>query len=371
MQRVGLKSSGKLGTFCFLCFFAAHHPKASLACVRSAVNRAYVVPCGHSPHCARQPYGAAALLYYPKHRLLRAAVASPRMASSSALRGVARATPPPNQFAAFRKLVDKRMIAGVLCRFARAVELAAQASVDAAAFFGGDSLVLADLHICGCTNLNSSAVFNARGAEQEALLRRSWALLVLVIPILLRRLDANTLLPGTLREEEMDYAARTQAVARKVKNEPVLQPVFQRETSSTFGYNLLLCAALMSLKHLMHPHPSWPAAERRSVESFVLGALDVISRTAGMPACMALYEAYVVSLLEQYMNTHYFEPAFCASVLCKWRSEAVSSVLRARGVLQTGIAKCKQDNADFMARQLADIAKHWLRDCALPSCSKT
>ena len=71
------------------------------------------------------------------------------------------------------------------------------------------------------------------------------------------------------------------------------------------------------------------------------------------------------------MNTRVFEPAFCASVLRKWRSDAVSSVLRARGVLQTGIAKHEQDQAEFYARQRADVAKHGLRDCALPSCSKT
>ena len=66
-----------------------------------------------------------------------------------------------------------------------------------------------------------------------------------------------------------------------------------------------------------------------------------------------------------------YEPAFWAAVLRKWRSNAVSSVLRACGVLQTGIAKSEQSNAEFEARQRADIAKHGLRDCALPSCSKT
>ena len=71
------------------------------------------------------------------------------------------------------------------------------------------------------------------------------------------------------------------------------------------------------------------------------------------------------------MDPRWYEPAFCAAVLRKWRSNAVSSVLRARGVLQTGIAAVQQETAGFEARQRADIAKHGLRDCALPSCSKT
>ena len=49
----------------------------------------------------------------------------------------------------------------------------------------------------------------------------------------------------------------------------------------------------------------------------------------------------------------------------------MSSVLKARGVLQTGIAKDEQSRAEFDERQRADIAKHGLRDCALASCSKT
>ena len=59
------------------------------------------------------------------------------------------------------------------------------------------------------------------------------------------------------------------------------------------------------------------------------------------------------------------------SVLRKWRSEAVSNVLRARGVLQTGIAKSEKNLVEFEARKRANIEKHGLRDCALPSCSKT
>ena len=49
----------------------------------------------------------------------------------------------------------------------------------------------------------------------------------------------------------------------------------------------------------------------------------------------------------------------------------MSSVLRARGVLQTGVAKYEEMNAEFDARQRADVAKHGLRNCALPSCTKT
>ena len=71
------------------------------------------------------------------------------------------------------------------------------------------------------------------------------------------------------------------------------------------------------------------------------------------------------------MNPQNYEPTFCAAALRKWRSEAVSSVLTARGVLQTGLAEAQRVKAAFVARQRDDIAKHGMRDCALPSCAKT
>ena len=132
---------------------------------------------------------------------------------------------------------------------------------------------------------------------------------------------------------------------------------------------MLLDALLRSLNFLALP--LWTTAQERIVESFVLQALDVIPRTGGIRADTAPGEAYVVSFIETRMEQQHYEPAFYAAVIRKWRSVAVSSVLRARGVLQTGIDDVKRDRAEFKARQRADIAWHGLRDCTLSSCSKT
>ena len=139
------------------------------------------------------------------------------MASSSSQRGAApRAPPPPDQLAAFYKLVDKSVIAGLLNRNARIVELSAQAAVQAEALFGDDSLVVARLRYDESEALASSSLA-ASGAETKALLRRSFTALLSLIPLLLRRLEANTLLPGTLREEELDYEAHAQAAVKKAQ----------------------------------------------------------------------------------------------------------------------------------------------------------
>ena len=288
--------------------------------------------------------------------------------ASSAQRGTTRAPPPPAQLAFFYKLVDKKVIAGVLCRDARNAELSGQAAVQAEALFGDDSLVVAHLR-----RGEGVALFNmsceANGAEEVALFKRSWGVLLSLIPLLLRRLEANTLLPGTITEVEMDFEIHMKAAMMKAMNEPVPPPAVLRAWASTMGYNTLLSAMLMSLEVLQLP--LWPATQRRSVESFVLQGLDVIPRTAGIPASLITGEDDLVAFIETKVSPQHHGPAFCSAVLRKWRSDAVSNVLRARGVLQTGIAKRDQTKAEFDARQRADIAKHGLRDCALPSCAKT
>ena len=260
------------------------------------------------------------------------------------------------------------MVAGQLCRAARDVELSALASTQAVALFGDDSLVVANLRGSESAALNNLNL-EASGAEKEALLRRSFAVLLSLIPLLLRRLEANTLLPGTIREEELDFDAHKQAAIRKAANEPVPFPAELRALTSTMGYDTLLHALFRSLD--LVKLPMWPAAQKAMVEWFVLQGLDVIPRTAGIPAGMIVNEADLVAIIEKDMNPRNYELAFCAVVLRKWRSDAVSNVLRSRGVLQTGIAAREQSVAEFYARQRADVAKHGLRDCALPLCFKT
>ena len=207
-------------------------------------------------------------------------------------------------------------------------------------------------------------------AEKEAFLRQSWALLLSTMAILLRRLESNTLLPGTIREEELDHAVYQQVAIQKAKNRLARPPAVLQAWASTLGYDLLLEVMHRGLDLL--PLSLWPAAQKRSMQSFVFQGLDVIPRTAGIPAVLIAGEDNLVATIEEKdMTPGLYDPMFWAAVLRKWRSEAVSSVLRARGVLQTGTAKSEQTAAEFEGRKRADIVRHGLRDCALPSCSKT
>ena len=89
-----------------------------------------------------------------------------------------------------------------------------------------------------------------------------------------------------------------------------------------------------------------------------------------VPVALIVGEDHVVAAFKD-VNPQHYERVFCAAMLRKWQSNAVSSVLRARAVLQTGVATSKQNRAEFEVLKRADVAKHGLRECALPSCSKT
>ena len=96
-----------------------------------------------------------------------------------------------------------------------------------------------------------------------------------VINLLLRRIADNTVLPGTIREEELDYAAHAQAALFKATTDPLPSSAVLRAWASTLGYEALLSAMHRSLDLLLYL-PYWPAVQKRMVESFVLQGLDVI-----------------------------------------------------------------------------------------------
>ena len=218
--------------------------------VRSApvLARVLRLPPLSPPHCdAPSPFFAPpsppALLRLRRRVLLF--VCGHAMASSPSQRDATRAPPPPDQLASFHSLVDKWVNAGVLCRHARDAELSAKAAEKGKALFGDDSLAVAHLQMGESMVLNHLAM-SASGAEQQALYRRSWSALLSVIAILQCRLEANTLLPGTVRKEETDFYEHqlTATAAAKEIRVPPLSAL--QDLISTIGYDVLLNALYRS-----------------------------------------------------------------------------------------------------------------------------
>ena len=156
------------------------------------------------------------------------------------------------------------------------------------------------------------------------------------------------------------------SAAYRANNEPVSANAQLRAVGQMMGYNVLLEAAVKTVKLLGSRR--WPRAQELSAQSFVLDALDVIPRTAGALVTMPC-ERSLVNMVET-MDLSTCEPTFRNALLRKWRSPAVSNVLRARGTLQTAVAGHEQIKAEFEARRREDIKKIGLRECAWPSCDK-
>ena len=233
--------------------------------------------------------------------------------------------------------------------------------------WGNNSLIVADLRMGEAVALREVAFASSSTSEKEALRRRAWAILVPVHALLLRRLADNTLLPGTIKVEEVTYDARLQAFVRKAADKPPLSDAALHSLGVSFGYKTLIKVASCTLALLIELRGSGLLQE--SAHAFVLTALDAIPRTATTHTRMES-EANLVAIMETHIKPQNFEPSFCAAVLRKWRSSAVTDVLRTRGVLQAGVAANEEISAVFKARQRADIEKIGLRECAWPSCDK-
>ena len=297
------------------------------------------------------------------------------MAASSE-RGAARAPvalpaplppPQPEELAAFYALAEKQTTACVLSRHTRSAELADRAARHAARLWGEHSLVVADQRLLEAASLRELALASTSSSEQEALRRRAWAILVPVQALLLRRLTDNTLLPGTIKEEEVTYYARTQVFTWKAKDDSVPSQAALQALGGALEYKTLLDAVFDMLNLLIEVQGS--ALPRESAHSFVLTALDAIPRTKTMNTKLSSEED-LVAMMETRMKPQNYEPSFCAAVLRKWRSSAVADVLRARGSLQTGVAAHQDSHVEFQARRRADIEKIALRECSWPSCDK-
>ena len=240
---------------------------------------------------------------------------------------------------------------------------------------GNNSLVVAHLRVGEVGSLRGLANASTSSSEQEALRRRASAILAPVHALLLRRLTDNTLLPGTENEEEVVYDARMVAFVCKAKDKRVLpdDDTDLQAHGVLLGYTTLLDAVYFTLALLSELRGF--KLPQESAHAFVLTALDAIPRTATMQRelqseeCISSEED-LVAMMETQIKPHYFEPPFYAALLRKWRSSAVADVLRARGVLHTGVAAYNEALAGFQARQRADIAKIGLRECAWPPCDK-
>ena len=114
------------------------------------------------------------------------------------------------------------------------------------------------------------------------------------------------------------------------------------------------------------------ADEVHKVESFVLRVVDSMQPAAQslaeyrLPEEIALASSLQGALAGDYPRLN---AAFIASLRSKWTAAAMMQMRRARGLLDKSEV-VKGIVEEDKTRWRADIAKHGLKECALPSCGK-
>ena len=274
---------------------------------------------------------------------------------------------PSRRLVALFALAERATTAGVLGRDAHAAELYERAALLAEALCLPDSLAVVHARHGQVIAIRNSSCGMPPGPAKDELRRRAWALLLPLHAPLLRRAAANTLLPGTVRREEVDYQIHAQAAVDKVKRASSNALAAQGDPAGQLVGFVTLCDVMAATLNGL-PDSHWPAEECASAQAFVLAAIDFYPRTAGI-AQSTSSEAQMLAFVET-MHERAYDPDFQDAVLRKWRSAEVSGVLRARGMLQLGTAVYDDSVTEFRARRLDDIAKTGLQECALPSCAK-
>ena len=200
--------------------------------------------------------------------------------------------------------------------------------------------------------------------EKAALDDEAWALVSGCLPLLVRRMDDNTMLPGRGTAVELAFFKRF-TVTRQTAFGHLLQSSRQLQlVGLSLGYATALLAAGGLLALLC-----W----RRDVEaqSFVLRVVDCMLTAGRSLTGFTLGEEinFADTIRSAFSGAFPYDAAFVASLRSKWTSAAMVQTRRERGLLDAS-ARVNQTVKAGSARWRADVAEHGLKECALPSCDK-
>ena len=207
--------------------------------------------------------------------------------------------------------------------------------------------------------------------ERTALLAESWALVSSSLPLIVRRMDDNAMLPGRGTAVELAFCKRFRQLTRVVFGWP---PHTARELQLeglTLGYSTAARAARRVLSCIAQTH-GLNAVEVLEAQAFLLRVVDSMQSAALSLADSRLQEEAALSFTLQQavtLKNAGLDPAFITSLRAKWSSAAMVQMRRARGLLDT-TQESKEVIKASASKLLADVAKHGLMECALPSCGK-
>ena len=200
--------------------------------------------------------------------------------------------------------------------------------------------------------------------EKEALYNEEWALTSGSLPLIVRRMDDNTMLPGRGTAVELAFFKRFMEIWRTALGRLPLSSRDQQLVGLSLAYATALVAADQLLGLL---------CVRRDVEvqAFVLRVVDCMLPAARSLTAFALGEEIdLACTIQQTLSGAFpYDTTFVASIRSKWTSAAMVQMRRERGLWDL-LEEANQHIKEHTARWRADVAEHGLKHCALPSCDK-
>ena len=138
------------------------------------------------------------------------------------------------------KLMDKALCAGATGRNALAAAIYRRAAEAATIRVHGDTLIAAHLSLCQAAELLVQAAVHGVPADEATALRSgAWVIVSGALPLLLRRMEDDTLLPGRCTKEEAEYCRRFNNGFRRMHDWPALSPRCQAVMGSPSDIQLL------------------------------------------------------------------------------------------------------------------------------------
>ena len=298
------------------------------------------------------------------------------MASSSAGSRESAAAPPvaggapPNATGApvdttqLDKLCEKAVTASSSGRYALAAAFFRYAAEEALRLHG-ETFVCTFLTLQRASLLRQQAQLEGvTDDEKVALCDESWVLASGYRPLVVRRMDDNTMLPGRGTAVELAFFKRYMETRHTTFRDPPLPFRFMQLVGLSLGYATALLAADRLLGML---------CVRRDVEvqAFVLRVVDCILPAAQSLRDCALGEEFNFADTIQFALSGAlpYDATFVAILRAKWTAAAMVQMRRERGLLDASVVVDKSIEA-CSARWRADVADHGLKECALPSCDK-
>ena len=201
--------------------------------------------------------------------------------------------------------------------------------------------------------------------EEAALCAEAWTLVSRCLPLLVRCMNDNTMLPGRGTAVELAFFKRFTAILHARYNSPPWSTRRLQLFGLSLGDATTLLAADVLLGLLF-------ARNNDDTQAFILRVVDSMLPAAQSLADTTLGEELNFASTVQYAlsgASPTYDAALVASLRAKWTAAAMVQMCRERRLLDAS-EKIQERVEAGKTRWRADFAEHGLKRCALPSCDK-